>query len=64
MKLTIVRFVFIICALLSILNVIGIAIDHATGIDLLYRFANLCMSAFICAHYYEYMQFNHPSKKG
>ena len=63
MKLTFVRFVFIICAFISIMNVIGIVIDHSTGIDLLYRFGNLCMSSFICAHYYNYMNFNHPSKK-
>lgn len=63
MKITIVRFVFIFCALISILNVISMAIDHAVGLDLLRRFANLCMSSFVCALYYDYMDFNHPSKK-
>lgn len=63
MKLVFVRFAFMFCACMSLLNIINMAIDHAIGIDLLYRVGNLCVSTFLCALYYQYMDFNHPSKK-
>lgn len=63
MKLTIVRFVFMMCAGFALMSIINMCLVNPTGYDLLFRFLNLCMTVGVCAHYYDYMDFNHPSKK-
>jgi hypothetical protein len=62
MRLTIVRFVFMMCACLALVGIIDMCLVKPTGYDLLFRFLSLCMAVFLCAHYYDYMDFNHPSK--
>lgn len=60
MKLVFMRFVFLLSAMISIILIINMY--DLTGFDLLYQFLIMCISIFNCANFYEYMDFNHPSK--
>lgn len=62
MKLAFVRFIFMICACFVLIGIINICLTDPTGYELLHAFFNLCANVAICAIYYPYMDFNHPSK--
>lgn len=62
MKLAFVRFIFMICACIALMIIINIGVTNPTGYELLHMVFNLCANVAICAVYYPYMDFNHPSK--
>lgn len=62
MKLVFVRFIFMICACFALMIIINIGVTNPTGYELRHMVFNLCANVAICAVYYPYMDFKHPSK--